>query len=192
MRLPVVAICLFSSLALAGEATLPTFRADTFTRTEDGRVVEGRVWSSGNRVRREVEGAGKKITSIFDLEEKLVWLVLPPPLRCVEAPLVPQPTDPLLRSGVTREEKTGEGSVDGRVVDLYRTTIDHDGRRYVFEESRARDLDHLVIRSKADAGPFEMRYENIVEGVPKADLFEPPKGCSRLEQATHGHGHRHH
>ncbi|MGH7860218.1 MAG: hypothetical protein ACREQY_23060 [Candidatus Binatia bacterium] len=170
-------LALAATLAAAAPPAMPAFTADVVTTVEGDRN-EGRIYSSGTKIRNETTIGGRQTTSIMDLEKKQMWMLLPPPIGCMQTSLAAGPTHPLALPGVdTKEELVGSETFDGHPTKKYRIRTTVDGKSYEMFQWRATDLKGVVVRMTDPAGSYETVYRNVVLGAPDAKLFEPPANC---------------
>ncbi|MGH7818688.1 MAG: hypothetical protein ACREQ9_02855 [Candidatus Binatia bacterium] len=183
-RIPVlvIAAAVLGAPLLAAEPPLPPqFTADATTRMGSGEVIRSKVYSSGRRLRTETDAGAQTVTSILDLRDRKMWMIMPPPLGCIEQAMGQEFASPMTAPPRESEELLGTETIDGHPCRKYRTVTTVRGKKYVMYEWRATDLQDLVIRSTGDDGKFEMRYTNVRLGASEPALFEVPKDCRPLQ-----------
>lgn len=185
--------------AAAAPSQLPDATADQVTTIEGGKKHESRFYVSGQKIRTETDaGPAGKMTMIMDLAGKKMWMLMPPPMGCIEQPLDvhgSQPGTAPLPPADAEQELVGEEKIDGHPTKKYKVTTTIDGTDFVQYQWRATDLNDFPIRSEGADGRYVTEFKNIKLGKPDAKLFQPPGDCKPASEALplgmkgmHGHG----
>lgn len=171
-------LLLLVSPALAGPPKPPDLTADQVMTFKGDKQSRGKIYVSGNRMRNDMELGERKLTTILDWKLKKSWVLMPPPLGCVEQPLTDDPKNPFATANVeSNEELIGSETIDGHPTKKYRVTSSIDGKKYVGFQWRATDLGGVVLRHTDEPETYRVEYRNVVLGKPDAKLLEPPSDC---------------
>jgi hypothetical protein len=165
----------------ADPAFYPPSTADQIVKTANGHTIRSKFYASGDRIRTENQAAeGKTMTGIFDRSARKMWIVMPPPMGCIEQPLRQDPKNPMLDPAKIKEEPIGDDTVAGHPTKKYKLTTTIDGKPHEQYVWRATDLKGFPIRSAAVDGSYESTFENVTLGAPDAKLFQPPSNCKTM------------
>jgi len=177
-----------ASSARAAALEMPAFTADQEITAGEAKTTS-KVYSSGKRMRLEQNLQGNKMTSIADYTQQKMWVLMPPPVGCIEQKVPFDPKDPSAASGPGyEEEKLGAETIDGHPTEKYKVTTVIDGKTYVTYQWRATDLKGLPVKVTDDANSYEAVYKNVVLGNPDPKLFEVPKDCKSFGNLMQGMG----
>ena len=177
-----VILCLYALAAHGADpAFYPPSTADQVVKTADGHTIRSKFYASGDRIRTETHAAeGKTMTGIFDRSAKKMWLLMPPPMGCMEQTLRQDPKNPAFDPSKMKEQPIGDETVAGHPTKKYKLTTTVEGKTYEQYVWRATDLKGFPIRSAALDGSYESTFENVVLGAPDPKLFKTPADCKTM------------
>jgi hypothetical protein len=182
--IPLLALLATSSAAEPDSWLRPKsdYAADTVMETGAGRI-EGRVWASGDKERRELVVDGRRHVVIVRRDRGVSWILLPDQRMYVEN----GPGDGPLAAGriEARElerEALGEESVNGTPATKYRVH----GRAAdgaPFEGTMWLTAQEIPVRVLTQQGgaPMRMELRNLSLGAVDPARFEIPAGFRRVE-----------
>jgi hypothetical protein len=153
----------------------PDGSADQVMTLKDGKTVETKVYFAGKRSRFETKGT----VVVVDFEKKAQWVVLPPPMGCLEQPFKQDPRSfwATPSDSDAKIDLVGKEKVDGHPADKYRISGTANGKPYEVFVWRATDLQGFPIKQAAADGSFESHFKNVKLGKPSAELFTKPGDC---------------
>jgi uncharacterized protein DUF4412 len=164
-------------------ATTPTDGSADYETTHDGKLVaSGKLYARGTRFRSESESQGKRMSMIVDTGTKTMWMLMPPPVGCMEQKLKSDQDRGLFfaSDAAAKEERVGAETIDGHPTEKYKVTTrvgDASSVNYVW---RATDLSGFPIQTSDEAGSMKTRFKNVSLTKPDPKLFEPPTSCKAM------------
>lgn len=169
---------LFSAtLASAAGPPFPPFSADMEMKAS-GTTRSGKVAFANGKMRTEMAMGEKSMTSIVDYGQSKIFILMPPPVGCMEQQIDKNRKDPFVAMVEdAKEEVLGEEMIEGHPTKKVRVTSTHDGAKHSSLLWKAQDLKGLPLRMAAEDGSFEMNYKNVKLGEPDAALLTPPADC---------------
>ena len=167
-----------ASLAFAAPPPFPSFTAD-MEMTARGATQTGKVAFGKGKMRTEMSmGKGQQMTSIVDYGASKIYVLLPPPMGCLEQPVKPNPNDPFVAMiENAKEEVLGEETIDGHPTKKIRVKSSYGGEQHTSLLWKAQDLKGLPLRVAAEDGSYTMNYKNVKLGDPDPKLLTPPADC---------------
>ena len=164
------------SFAAAGPP-FPAFTADMEMKAS-GTTRNGKVAFANGKMRTEMPIGDKTMTSIVDYGQSKVFILMPPPMGCMEQAIKKDRNDPFVALVENaKEEVLGEETIDGHPTKKVRVTSTADGTKHTSLLWKAQDLKGLPLRVAAEDGSFEMNYKNVKLGEPDKALLTPPADC---------------
>jgi hypothetical protein len=183
--IPVLALLAAGAAAADPEAWLrpkSDYAADTVMETDAGRI-EGRVWASGDKERRELVVDGRRHVVILRRDRGVSWILLPEQRMYLEngpgeGPLAVERPD----ARKLEREALGEESVNGIPATKYRVHgRTADGA--VFEGAMWLTAQEIPVRVLTQQGgaPMRMELRNLSLGAVDPARFEIPPGFHRFD-----------
>ena len=116
---------------VTGPATAREFSADVLQRGPQGMMSHSRLYVSGDRLRNETLGGGRRVVQIRDAGLGREWILYPAEHAYMEVPISqgnPVRQNPCAGLPGATCEKLGDGEISGRPVTHYAIDVDVNGQ----------------------------------------------------------------
>jgi hypothetical protein len=184
----VAGCCFFSSRPLLGQAAGVPFdvskqySAQMVITTQDGRVMNSKVYNDNGKVRSEVSMPGMTMVSIIRPDLKKMYTVVESQKMVMETSYDPSvhPIPGATPDNDAKYELVGPETVDGVACTKYKVTT-KDGKVVFFWIDPSKKA---LVKTMPEDGSVTIVWKNFVAGPQDASLFEPPAGYKTMQMPS--------
>jgi hypothetical protein len=175
-------------LLLSVTCSAATFSADMIQKGV-GRVIKGKLYVKGTKVRQEITAGGQKQATIVRPDKKLVWLLYPGKrsYMLVTRRVISGIDDPAAQARIKQmstTKKLGKETVNRYLCTKTQYTT-RSKYKYVLTEWYADKLKYVIKMEVKGVGQNDViEYKNIKEGNVPDSMFEVPKGYRKIPTPT--------
>jgi len=143
-------------------------------------TVVSKIYVKGEKTRVEAQQNGKETVTIYRQDKGLLWVLWPEHRAYMESPHHQSASRREEDASANEERKLLERErVNGYDAENFKVVVKGpEGRLITSQEWVAKELRGLVVRRKTDLGQVDIH--NVVVGIQPEDLFEIPKGFSKI------------
>lgn len=165
-------------------AAVAQFSAD-FTMTEEGKVITGKTFIKGGKIRKEAALEGEKVITILRSDKKVAWTLIPDEKQYIEIGLTFDPARPSSDAGTeyAYDQKTiGHEKVNGYDCDVIQYTYQKKIYGSLVQWFSPKLNFAIKYQTKDASGKVTstQEYKNIKTGNVADSLFEIPAGYTKF------------
>jgi hypothetical protein len=175
---PTVLVMLLGLCAVASVVVAQEFSADQITITRDKREVDT-LYYRPDRWRIEEQGGAFPVVTIFRLDKKVIWRIMPKDKKYMEMPLTPEDLPlPEKFPGEIDRKVVGQEEIDGFLCDKMVIRYSSESGESGIAEMSLWISQQLKVPLRTEAPDLDWKTElKRIQAGPQADgLFEVPQG----------------
>jgi outer membrane lipoprotein-sorting protein len=165
-------------------AAMPEFSADMKMSDSKDKIMTGKVFMEGQKIRQELATGKGNVITILRLDKKVSWMLMVDNKQYIETKLTFDPAHPGDASDIKYEKtQIGNEKVNGFDCTIYQYTYAE--KKYgIMKQWLADKLGFPIkIQTSETSGKVTstMEYSNIKQGKQPDSLFEIPEGYKKFD-----------
>ena len=175
---PTVLVMLLGLCAIASAVVAQEFSADQITITGGKKEVDT-LYYRPDRWRVEEQGGAFPVVTIFRLDKKVIWRIMPKDKKYMEIPLMPEDLPlPERFPGEIERKVVGQEEIDGFLCDKMIIRYSSESGESGIAEMSLWISQQLKVPLRTEAPDLDWKTElKRIQAGPQADgLFEVPQG----------------